>query len=216
MADIRTIDDLDVAGKRVLVRVDFNVPMKDGKVTEHDPHRPHRAVAAGARRQGRQGDHPQPPRPAEGQEEPGVHPEAGGRGAGRGAGQAGGVRARLHRAGSKGGGRQAAAGRVRHAGERPLLRRRRKERSGVRQEAGGAGRRSGVRRLFLLAPRPRLGRGAGEADPFVRRPADAGGDRGAVGGAGSAEAAGRRRWSAAPRSRPSSTCSATSPRRSTR
>ncbi|MFO1156341.1 MAG: phosphoglycerate kinase [Rhodospirillales bacterium] len=34
MADIRTIDDLDVAGKRVLVRVDFNVPMKEGKVTD--------------------------------------------------------------------------------------------------------------------------------------------------------------------------------------
>ena len=29
----RTIDDLDVAGKRVLVRADFNVPMKDGVVT---------------------------------------------------------------------------------------------------------------------------------------------------------------------------------------
>ncbi|GAA0576466.1 phosphoglycerate kinase [Rhizomicrobium electricum] len=29
----RTIDDLDVAGKRVLVRADLNVPMKDGVVT---------------------------------------------------------------------------------------------------------------------------------------------------------------------------------------
>ncbi|MEK7265675.1 MAG: phosphoglycerate kinase [Pseudomonadota bacterium] len=34
MSAYRTIDDLDVAGKRVLVRVDFNVPMKDGVVTE--------------------------------------------------------------------------------------------------------------------------------------------------------------------------------------
>jgi len=30
----RTIDDLDVTGKRVLVRVDFNVPMSEGKITD--------------------------------------------------------------------------------------------------------------------------------------------------------------------------------------
>ena len=33
MADIKTIEGVDVAGKRVLVRVDFNVPIKDGVVT---------------------------------------------------------------------------------------------------------------------------------------------------------------------------------------
>src|SRR5215470_16031587 len=30
----RTLDDLDVAGKRVLVRTDLNVPVRDGKVTD--------------------------------------------------------------------------------------------------------------------------------------------------------------------------------------
>ena len=30
----KTIDALDVSGKRVLVRVDLNVPMKNGKVTD--------------------------------------------------------------------------------------------------------------------------------------------------------------------------------------
>lgn len=34
MASIKTIDELDVNGKRVLVRVDFNVPIKDGQVTD--------------------------------------------------------------------------------------------------------------------------------------------------------------------------------------
>ncbi len=34
MTAFRTLDDLDVAGKRVLVRLDLNVPMKDGRVTD--------------------------------------------------------------------------------------------------------------------------------------------------------------------------------------
>ena len=34
MSEFKTIDDLDVAGKRVLVRVDLHVPMQDGKVTD--------------------------------------------------------------------------------------------------------------------------------------------------------------------------------------
>ena len=34
MAAYRSIEDLDIADKRVLCRVDFNVPVKDGKVTD--------------------------------------------------------------------------------------------------------------------------------------------------------------------------------------
>src|ERR1700760_3230469 len=34
MPAFRTLDDLDVKGKRVLVRADLNVPVKDGKVTD--------------------------------------------------------------------------------------------------------------------------------------------------------------------------------------
>src|SRR5690242_16443602 len=34
MASFRTLDDLDVKGRRVLLRADLNVPVKDGKVTD--------------------------------------------------------------------------------------------------------------------------------------------------------------------------------------
>jgi phosphoglycerate kinase len=34
MTNVKTIDDVDVAGKRVLVRADLNVPLKDGEVAD--------------------------------------------------------------------------------------------------------------------------------------------------------------------------------------
>src|SRR6202158_2185371 len=34
MKQFRTLDDVDVKGKRVLLRVDLNVPMENGRVTD--------------------------------------------------------------------------------------------------------------------------------------------------------------------------------------
>jgi phosphoglycerate kinase len=37
MLNKKTVDDINVKGKRVLVRCDFNVPLKNGEIT--DPYR---------------------------------------------------------------------------------------------------------------------------------------------------------------------------------
>ena len=36
MLNKKSVDDINVKGKRVLVRCDFNVPLKDGKITDEN------------------------------------------------------------------------------------------------------------------------------------------------------------------------------------
>ena len=61
----RTLDDADVKGKRVLVRVDLNVPMQNGEVTDVTRIERQAPTITEARRQGRQGDPAVAFRPAE-------------------------------------------------------------------------------------------------------------------------------------------------------
>ena len=66
MPRFRTLDDLDVAGKRVLVRADLNVPVRDGKVTDATRIERLAPTIARDRRARRQADRDVAFRPAEG------------------------------------------------------------------------------------------------------------------------------------------------------
>ena len=72
MSQFRTLDHADLNNKRVLLRVDLNVPMENGKVTDADPHRARRADHHRNRRQGRQGDPARAFRPAQGPRPEGI------------------------------------------------------------------------------------------------------------------------------------------------
>ena len=66
----RTLDDVDVKGKRVLLRVDLNVPMEDGRVTDATRLERVAPTITEISGQGRQGDPAGAFRPAQGRAMP--------------------------------------------------------------------------------------------------------------------------------------------------
>lgn len=70
----KTIEDIDVAGKKVLVRCDFNVPLKDGVITSDKRIVSSLPTIKYLLDHQCQGDPLLPPRPPEGRGKPRIFP----------------------------------------------------------------------------------------------------------------------------------------------
>ena len=207
----KTLDDMDLRGKVVLTRVDINVPVEDGKVT--DATRIERIVPTIKDILAKGGkpvllahfDRPK------GKVVPEMSLKVVAAGAGGGA-----RRSRSPSPTTASGPIAAAAVAALPEGGVLLLENTRFHKGeeandpGLRQGAGGARRRLLQRRLLGCAPGACLDRGDRPAAARLRRTADAGGTRGAARRRWATRSGRWWRWSAAPRSRPSSSSSATS------
>ena len=210
MPSFRTLDHVDVNGKRVLVRVDLNVPIERRQGHRRDPHRAHGADHHRDRRQGRQGDPALPFRPAEGPRSEGRSLTPVADEVARRHRAAGLVRRGLRRRAGRGRGRRARSRRRPAAWRTPASTRARKRTTRPSSRSWPRSATSMSTTRFSAAHRAHA-----STEGLARKlPAYAGRSH-----AGRARRARARRWtrrsvrwprsSAAPRSPPSSTCSAT-------
>ena len=185
MPSFRTLDDVDVNGKRVLLRVDLNVPMKDGKVTDATRiERMAPTIDEIARKGGKVILLSHLGRPKGRDPKETLAPLADEVASAIGRPVV--VRRRLRRRAGQGRGRPAQGRRGPAAGEHPLPRRRGKERPGIRARARRARRCLRQRRVLGRAPRPRLDRGRRSPAAGLCGPQHAGRARRARKGAGRA------------------------------